>query len=663
MMLTELLKKLPSEELARLNQAPLWEKDAHARQWQDAVLRPDLLRSSVVRLSPLADRLLRYWLRAIGPLPMQEELLRTRCVQEAGLAGAELRAAIRELRMNGVLFAVRKSWGEQLLFMPADCYLAWRRAFGSHKPLEDLTTGYDSITAAGSEENSMRFTDEGTSDSIPLGRRLVRAYAALHAIGLGTTSKGLFPKKTAADIAAITALRHTEMFSSLRTVYQEQYPLGFTIALDAASWLGIVALQDDGEPRWSWSEDMLQAWLAGDPYIREAELLRLITIRYGFRSSVQAAFTSGLLLLKSDESYPLNEPLHPLLAQWIDAMCACGWACMSSDPAGNWTFRWLIDPWAAVEDDDGDGDYNEYVIVLPDGELIVPPRVSFAVRWRLEQIAEWVRDDAVSIYRLTAQSVMAAAEQGDTAEKLLEELQLASGQVPLPGELVHAIEHWVSRTGRTTIEQVMLLRCDSKEIADAAAGRAGLAGLLVERLGDLAFVIRSSDEPQVRRELERAGWPPTRLEEMQPSAQEPAASSSTRKRKPEGRRAGSHVTAPASFIYDEHALHLYELLTANQQLPDEEGLDGVPSEWPAAWTAQMRHYHPSTRRQMIEQALAWGAPLQLRAGGKVVELVPERLDDQFDSWAVAGYLRTEEAYEPVRLLPEMWDEMRLIIPL
>jgi hypothetical protein len=281
------------------------------------------------------------------------------------------------------------------------------------------------------------------------------------------------------------------------------------------------------------------------------------------------------------------------------------------------------------------------------------------VRWQLENAAEWIRDDAVTFYRITDKSVMAAAERGVTAEQLISELQHASGDVPLPEELVHSIMHWMSRIGRTAIEQVMLLRCNSKEVADAAASRESLSAFLQERLGDQTFIIRQSDEAHVRRELERAGWPPMRREKLNEPKE--AAIAADNKRKPASRRAISNISVLKCFIHDEHALYIYELLSANEQL--EERADIAPSEWPSAWTAQLRQYHPSTRKQIIEQALEWGAPLQLRTEGRLVELIPERLDDGIDSWAVAGFIRTEESYEPVRLLPDMWEEMRLIIPL
>lgn len=658
MMLNELLMRLSSEELARLNQSPLWESGV---RWQEAIINPDELRETLPKMSPHAQRLLHYWLKSIGPIPIQEEQLRARCVQEAGLAGAELRAALRELRSSGILFAVRKSWGEQLIFLPSDSYLAWRRALAAANPLDDLISQI-TRTREHTLEWGTPFTEDdmATATPIPLGRRLVRAYAALHTIGLDTTAKGLFAKKTAADIARIVSLRNTDAFGRLRSVYETHYPLAFALALDIAIRLGLIVHHEGGEPIWSWSTDALESWLDGSPHVREAELIRLFTIRYGFRSPAEAALASGLLLLHADESYQLHEPLSPMLMQWIDAICACGWATLTAHQTDGRKFQWLTDPWAVANGDDN----KESVIALPDGELIVPPGVPLSARWLLEQSAEWVSDDVVSFYRMTDKSVIAAAERGITAELLLSDLQQASGDVPLPEELVHAVAHWMSRAGRTVIEQVVLLRCDSAEIADAAASREALSLLLMERIGDRTFIIRQEDEALVRRELERAGWPPMRREPSMEYAAE-AVTDSNNKRKSSSRRASSSsaIPASASFIYNEHALHMYELLAVSEQLAEVERVDVAPADWPTAWTAQLRQYHPSTRKQMIEQALAWGAPLQLRQGGKIVELVPERLDDGIDSWSVAGYLRSAEAYEPVLLLPEMWEEMRLIIPL
>ncbi|PWW06198.1 XPB/Ssl2-like helicase family protein [Paenibacillus cellulosilyticus] len=657
MMLNELRRRLSVDELARLDQASMWGTEV---RWSEAILRPDVLREMLAKMSPHTERLIRYWVRSIGPIPIQEEQLQARCVQEAGLAGAELRSALRDLRSSGVLFAVRKSWGEQLLFLPSDCYLAWRRALAASSPVDDFIDrtegGMSQFGSSEGSETKLAF-DENAS-SVPLGRRLVRAYAALHTIGLDTTSKGLFSKKIAADIARIIALRDVDAFGRLRPVYQEQYPFAFSLALDIAARLGLIVHREGAEQAWSWSTDTLEGWLGGNPFVREAELIRLFTIRYGFRNPAEAALTSGLLLLGTNESHQMNEPLHPFLSQWIEALCACGWASMTSGYTGGWKFQWLIDPWSDVT---GNA-ITESILILPDGEVIVPPGVTFSVRWLVEQAAEWVNDDTVTFYRITDKSVMAAAERGVTAKRLVADLQHASGDVPLPEELEHSILHWVSRAGRTMIEQVMLLRCDTKEIADAAASREALSSLLQERLGDRTFIIRQSDEVQVRRELERAGWPPMR-QEPTVEPEETARTGTVNKRKPASRRTSSGVTVPAAFIYDEHALHMYELLAVNEQLMKLEQAGAAPAEWPAAWTGQLRQYHFSTRKQMIEQALAWGAPLELRTGGRLVELVPERLDDSHDSWSVAGYLRSEEAYEPVRLLPDMWDEMRLIIPL
>jgi hypothetical protein len=80
------------------------------------------------------------------------------------------------------------------------------------------------------------------------------------------------------------------------------------------------------------------------------------------------------------------------------------------------------------------------------------------------------------------------------------------------------------------------------------------------------------------------------------------------------------------------------------------------------WTKQLRTYHHSTRRELIEQALEWQTPVQLRIERELRSFVPEKLEQQESGWAVVGLLRDEPDRQPIRLTPDMWEEMRLVIP-
>jgi hypothetical protein len=42
--------------------------------------------------------------------------------------------------------------------------------------------------------------------------------------------------------------------------------------------------------------------------------------------------------------------------------------------------------------------------------------------------------------------------------------------------------------------------------------------------------------------------------------------------------------------------------------------------------------------------------------------VPEKLETAPNGWAVVGLLREEESVQSVRLTPDMWNEMKLLVP-
>jgi hypothetical protein len=61
---------------------------------------------------------------------------------------------------------------------------------------------------------------------------------------------------------------------------------------------------------------------------------------------------------------------------------------------------------------------------------------------------------------------------------------------------------------------------------------------------------------------------------------------------------------------------------------------------------------------MIQKALEWKACLKLRRAGTDTLFIPLRLDGIRDDWAVTGVAQAAE----VRLTPDQWEEMQLILP-
>lgn len=253
-----------------------------------------------------------------------------------------------------------------------------------------------------------------------------------------------------------------------------------------------------------------------------------------------------------------------------------------------------------------------------------------------------------------AGAVAGAVNKGWTGEGLLQFLQDASGDV-VPDNVASLIRQWSRQAGSVSVEQMTLLRCADIGIADQLAAEQPLQGLLGERLGDRAFVIEVQHLDSLLKKLERIGC---YADKPQPSVQpEPAG-----KGRNKSRSSRTQADKPsAELFYDPVGLKHFTLRTeVPEHTPAHEALNRLP----ASWTRQFRAYHASTKREMLEQALDLHTAVELRTGNSTLSFIPSRLHDADGSWRVEGWMKQESEAEPleISLHPEMWQEMRLIVP-
>ncbi|MGO4373233.1 helicase-associated domain-containing protein, partial [Paenibacillus sp. MCAF20] len=337
--------------------------------------------------------------------------------------------------------------------------------------------------------------------------------------------------------------------------------------------------------------------------------------------------------------------------------------------------RWKLNANArnidAVEGSAASVNYGDRQLrVQQNGEIIVEPGCRLAVHWELALVAELVADETVAIYRLTASSVTRALEFGRTKLSMISWLEQQSGQSALPETVGVMLEEWTSRACRTWFEEVTLLRCDNKQMADWVRMSSELAPMVVHEIGSTDFIVDASLVPDIRKLLQRAGYPAQKalrsketvasyVSALYPVISEAVSGSD---KEAEADDAEARRTGAYSFLYEPSTLAHFELASAKVRLNDQ--LHSQEQTVPAMWTKQLRAYHHSTRKELIERALAWQSPLQLRMDNELHSFVPERLEQQGGDWAVVGILRNDKAtdHKPIRLTPDMWDEMRIVIP-
>jgi hypothetical protein len=128
-----------------------------------------------------------------------------------------------------------------------------------------------------------------------------------------------------------------------------------------------------------------------------------------------------------------------------------------------------------------------------DGSIALPRAASRSLRYQIARLSAWLgyADDTYH-YRLRPTALLAAAEQGlrhDHIVKLLEEV----GPAPLPARLQQALARVLANGVEASIDALLVLQVSQPELLDQLLANRRLRGLVQERLGPTAALIRRKD--------------------------------------------------------------------------------------------------------------------------------------------------------------------------
>lgn len=669
----QLLFKLSEERLERYIQAPVWRlAKERGLSWQESAKAKEVIQEAAHLLTPYAAAVLKEMLRLFAAVPVEGERLINEIRMHTTLSGAECQLGVAELEEAGILFSVRKVWGESLYFVPLDCFAHWQQTLFP-------------CTVMPLTSNARERLMDGVMRPFcrPLGRQLLSAFSVLARSGLELTERGTLSKKTVAKLVQAVDLEEQWLKSfELKWAHQESYPLTAAFILEAASALGLLRTF---EGTLQWDEDMLGNWLKLEEEARDRQLRDWCFTLFLSAGAASAHVAAALYGLQAglwyseremekwlDETH-INTGIAAELNRgrsepsWFGLFHSMGWLeLVDCNDSGNMEllFRWKSTAPFQIESKDQIFSEN-HVAVQPNGELIVDPECPFQVRWELELIAERKSEEQVAVYRLEAVSIARALEQGRTRAGIQSFLQQVSGGEPLTTAVEALLEVWTSRACRTEFAEVVLLRCDNEQMAAFVEKDSAIACMLLQKLGSLDFIVDKSKISEIRSLLQKAGYPPRKAVKSGTSNVDrryPFIDFSVRTNESFSAplSAGNDKPSATSYIYEPFPLHHFELTEyeARKKMQPFSQMERVP----LMWTKQLRAYHHSTRKELIEQALQWQTPVQLRMERELRSFVPERLEHQDGGWAVVGLLRDVPERQLIRLTPDMWDEMRLVIP-
>jgi hypothetical protein len=690
MLIREWLRRLPPDAADRFAAASPWPAAGTDRSgWPAQSADPATVSRAAAALSRDTADALRLIMVRFGSLPFEPDQYEA-AASAAGLPAGIAARELERLRAAGIIFTVRKTWGDRLHFMASDALAAWLAAL---LPAE--------IRPLPGGRRSARPLQDYTE---PFGMQLMQLLAELGKRGLAPSGTGGIQSRTAAAAAARLSFGP----EALRP-YEARFAPGgkeeptLQLGLAAAVHLGLLD-ESDGRP--AWRGEALSAWLAMDAGRRERELLAFVTDRL---AACDERFMHAAALLRGLEGevwYPaagidawLRRHVPAGAAHWrvwVETLAALGWMQTGVSPEGETVVRWLIEPREGAGSDGGLCAAGAPIRFMPGAELAVPPDLDWRLRWELELLADKFQPGPMTGMRLSAASYVRWVENGRTAEEALALLEEAAGSPP-PDELERSIRDWEATAGRIGFQEALLLVCDDKRIADRIAAEPPVAERLGERIGDRHFLVDRRHIAELRRRLAKAGVPAR--------SGLPEADEQVRQTYPSVRDSGDADRARGRVSPeqpgDSAAVKAVRLLTSMQltryapdldiRLPAAGAASGAgrtqsasgsarmhaaagadsgrmhairATGLPAHWFSAVRRVHPSTRREMVKRAIEIGAAVRIVREGAEMDILPERLEETDGGWRMLGRALDCPPDQSVRVAldGDSWSDMQLLLP-
>lgn len=648
MRLGSLLEQLPEQTLAELCRQLGGQGSSDAEcgstlpeECARLLLSEEVTSRQAAGLKPWVTEVLRTLLRSFATLPVEQDML-AREALSVGLSGAQVKAALLVLRKKGILFNIRKSWGEEYTILPEEALPVWQRLLfppslqkeleGPHIREEGLREGHSGY-AVSDVLSVLHLADRG---ELPLTKHGNLAKAALKKLEKAlivqdhwVEEAGLMAEKPHQYGAAVLSALYLAAESGLLTVTGGGFRPDKT-RLDY--WL---QLSTEGQQR-----RLYQCWLravrSSEPWELHA-LAALEQAKPGGWYMVAQLFEWMQVCGMMNET---AEAAHSFVLMRLLPMQAFGWAELRRLPEGL-AFRFSY-PAGDYERKEAAAAYKK-LVVQQDLELILPPYSPAELLWEIMCWGESVSLGELSVYRLTRSSIRSAIQRGYPMDMLVRSLAEGS-RAPLDQGVLRTVAEWATRHKAIIHSGVVVLRMDGDpELCCTFEARESFRRLVLEKAAPGLYLVPEAVKEELIAELDRldasyllqVGSPRDGEKQSSESADLP-------------RFARYRVQDPIGTL-----------------VAGPLGVDGSPSaqslwkEIPSAWLKGTASYHPSTEKELVRTAIERGLSLAvIMKDSRLAQVVPVSLEDETECWSVTAMLGRER----IQLSRDYWSGIGLVIP-
>ncbi|HEX7056592.1 MAG TPA: helicase-associated domain-containing protein [Bacilli bacterium] len=612
------------------------------------------LRGVFQTLVPLAQKTLALIVRTFGGSPFAEQ----RLIEEGRtLTAAEKKVGATLLRQAGILFSARKSWGETVYFLPLDLAPAWYVLCHAEKfrqppiaaaaatcgePAKSLLHSLF-VLLADAAKRKPQLTKQRMlqkKDVTQYNELLLRAMEKPDGDAFAGWGNPLYPEPLASVLQLAFDLRLMREHAGCLIVREEAVYAWFDRPADAL-------------------ENELLAYVAERVMRKRPEWQQALFMMLGQpergwfapRALAEALAACGDPPRCSEQSSAaLTESIRRLAVLF----CACGFMEQGAASDNATVYRWKMPPVIPLGSADRQSESaasptarRAQIYVQSDLEIVVPPEVSYAVKWRLEKFADRCGADWTWTYRLQKNTMISAYQNGlhvkDAVHFLTEH-----GATGVPANVRDALYRWWDEHNRLEIMEALLLRCKEERDTDMLAAKFAAAKIPHEKVGAHALAFPKDAHAAIQKELQRLNLHANSLANV-------GKTSGERPPEPIAGETSASETPAGKDVNAEPLTAFGRLETKRPTIQDAyPGLRRIPK----SWLEGARSYHFSTMKNLLQTAIDWGAYVRLKQAGQEVVLIPEEISGSGFDWEVVGRISGQK----MRLSPANWNELQLILP-
>lgn len=347
----------------------------------------------------------------------------------AEVSGAEVTAGLAGLRRKGIIYATSKHWGENSYCLPEDLLGIWQGII----MVPSFTWGMIRDCDVQSSRDEPKFV-------------LNNLFCFLNYLEhqqVTLTRKAEMPKRHISKIVQKLQSKDSTCITwKVKQKYLDIYPLTLALTMDIAERLHLIQWS---ETNLSLCRAELNKWLKLSLAEMNKQLFQLFREAFVPSSPANQHFLTKISSLSFQRWYLIEDfnswlreyDIIVMLADWMDICEALGWIEQGFDHKSRGIFRLCLKQESSNECVNPTGKFY----VQPDYEILVPPDVSFAVRWELTYISDHLHTEQVGVYRLTEQSLLRALRSGRSLMYCIDFLTEHSF-FGVPESMLYVLKQW-----------------------------------------------------------------------------------------------------------------------------------------------------------------------------------------------------------------------------